>query len=543
MKGKKIIILTFITLLILSQMIIPLKAASNSNYNLAATKNGTGVYFTWTAVSGASGYNLYINTDNKGYEHIGTIKSAKASVIGFETDKNYKAKICPYKLNSKGEKVEFDTSEEVEIIYNLGLSLAIDKVKNLEASQTGNHVNLEWTEVSDVTGYQVYAYVPGFGYYCLGEVPTNNVSLYNSAEVGTKYKFKIRAYKNSGENMIYGEFSDEVELTIEDTSKVENKVEEKTEEKVENKVEEKTEEKVENKVEEKTEEKVELSKVTNVKVDELKENKVTIEWDKAKNATGYEVWMAKGTGKYKKETTTKKTYATISDLEYDTKYKVIIVAYNDEQSEVVYSPDSKSVTFTTEEDILDEVRTLKAEVVDGNSVSLSWSKVSNAEGYDIYIAEGNGSFKLKKSVTKTSAVLENLKYDTKYKVKVCAYGTVHGKEITGDYSPVKTFVTDEEQKLTKVQRLCCVPGPEKQVVYLNWNDVEGADGYEIVMTIPGLSEETKMTSKTSYKTVNGIICKNSTYTVKVRAYKIVNGKYEYGEFSDLKKFTGSKAIN
>lgn len=533
MKSKKIIILTITTLLILSQMIIPLKAATN--YNLVAIKDGEVVNFTWSAVAGVKGYNIYVNTANKGYEFIGSVKSPKASIIGFETDKNYKAKISPYKLNSNGEKVEIDTSEEVEINYNLGLSIAIDKVKNLSVSQSeGNRVYLEWTEISDVTGYQVYAYVQGFGYMWLGDVAANSVFLKNSAEVGTNYKFKIRAYKKSGDSAIYGDFSDEVELTIKDTNKVENKVEEK----VENTVDQKTEEKVENKVEQK----LELSKVTNVKVDELKDDKVTIEWDKVKNATGYEVWLKKGTAKYKKQKTTTKTYATISDLDYDTKYRVIIVAYNDEQSEVVYSPDSKAVTFETEEDIIDVVRTLKTEVVDGNSVSLSWSKVSNAEGYDIFVAEGNKSFKYKKTVTKTSTVIEDLKYDTTYKVKVRAFGNIHGKDKTGDYSPVKTFVTDEEQKLTQVQRLCCVPGPEKQVVYLNWNDVTGADGYEIVMTIPGLAGESKIQTKTSYKTVSGITYKDAEYTVKVRAYKIVNGKYVYGEYSEVKKFTGSKAI-
>lgn len=503
MKCKKSITIIIATMLILLQMIIPVQAASNK-YNLAAKQSGIGVNLTWSAQQNADGYNLYINTSNKGYELIGSVKSPKASVIGFNSNNTYKAKVCAYYLNNKGQKVELSYSEEIKIEYNSNITISLEKVKNLTVSQSGQYINLNWSKVSNATGYQIYVEMPGFGYMNLGSVLTENTFI-KGAEVGKTYKFKVKAYSAANENTIYGDFSNEASITIKDTTKQDTELK--------------------------------LDKVTGVYVDEVKENKAYIGWKKVKNATGYEVWLAEGNGKFNRVKNTKRTYTAVSDLEYDTKYKVIIVAYNDEKSEKVCSPDSAKVSFTTESKYeLDKVKNLEREV-DENSVSLTWSKVSNADGYDIYIAEENGNFRYKKSVTRTRAVLDDLKYDTTYKVKVCAYRTVNGKQITGEYSSARTFSTEEYQKLEKVKNISSFV--YDYTAYLHWDKVKNADGYEIEFTVPGLGGSIRLTADTNSKVITGIMKEDWVYTATIRAYKInSNGTYEYGPYSETKEFTG-----
>lgn len=57
-----------------------------------------------------------------------------------------------------------------------------------------------------------------------------------------------------------------------------------------------------------------------------------------------------------------------------------------------------------------------------NSVKLTWSKVSGASGYKIYLYNSaKKKYVLKKTVTDTSARISRLKRGVKYKFKVCSY--------------------------------------------------------------------------------------------------------------------------
>ena len=67
---------------------------------------------------------------------------------------------------------------------------------------------------------------------------------------------------------------------------------------------------------------------------------------------------------------------------------------------------------------------------------ISWNAVSGAAGYQVWMAEGNGAYKIAKSVTDgaTAATLYGLSSGTKYSFKVRAYTEVDGKMTFGAYS-------------------------------------------------------------------------------------------------------------
>lgn len=106
MKCKKsIAIIITLILLFLPMMTIPTTAASVGKvYNLTSNRISNIVYFNWDKVTNADGYDLYINTSNKGFEYIGSVTDNTAAVIGFQENKSYTAKVCAYELNSNGTK-------------------------------------------------------------------------------------------------------------------------------------------------------------------------------------------------------------------------------------------------------------------------------------------------------------------------------------------------------------------------------------------------------------------------------------------------------
>lgn len=86
--------------------------------------------------------------------------------------------------------------------------------------------------------------------------------------------------------------------------------------------------------------------------------------------------------------------------------------------------------------------TLKA-VFDGkDSITLTWSKVSNVSGYQILRTDQkNGKYKVVKTISKKSSIsysFKGLKKKKIYYYKVRAYKTVKGKRIYGKSSSIKS---------------------------------------------------------------------------------------------------------
>ena len=123
-----------------------------------------------------------------------------------------------------------------------------------------------------------------------------------------------------------------------------------------------------------------------------------------------------------------------------------------------------------------------------------------------------------------------------YKAKVRAYKNVNGKKVYGEYSVTKQFkpttVTSEVNRVTGL-----TASVVKDEVTLNWNKVSGADGYEIRFYVPGIGYMTIPTTS-NRRVISGLTEKQYAYKAKVRAYKNINGKKVYGEYSIEKSFTG-----
>ena len=116
-----------------------------------------------------------------------------------------------------------------------------------------------------------------------------------------------------------------------------------------------------------------------------------------------------------------------------------------------------------------------------------------------------------------------------YTAKVRAYKYVGGSKIYGEFS--KTITFKGNNTIGKVENFRI--SDYKDQATFSWNRVEGASGYELVVTMPGIGDCIyEVTGTSKYMTgfpENG--CR-----AKVRAFKNVNGKRIYGDYSSTVSF-------
>ena len=104
---------------------------------------------------------------------------------------------------------------------------------------------------------------------------------------------------------------------------------------------------------------------------------------------------------------------------------------------------TQKLSTTAVKDILKKVSKIKLQNLKKRKVRITWKKVKNADGYQVYRAtKKNGKYKLVKVVKgnkKVSYTNTKLKKNKKYYYKVRAYRTVKGKKVYGAFSSKKSI--------------------------------------------------------------------------------------------------------
>ena len=485
-------------------------AAISKVLNLKMERQENVVSFYWDKVFNADGYDIFISTAGKEYQYIGSVTGTEARVIGFKKGVTYSAKVRAYQKKNNGTKITGNFSNAITVETTERTTL--DKTKTLTASQTGGNVTLNWSQVSNATGYEVFVKVPNLDYISIGKVNTNHAVIINCKE-GITYEFKVRAYKQSNSSTTYGEESPSAKISIH--TKQNN---------------------------EKYNDKIEAGAVKNLTA-KVSGKSVTINWNKATNADGYGVYIKRENESYYHFTTnTTKTSLSTSKLDYNTEYTVKIVAYTENNGKLKYSNNYKTVKFTTEKKQISAAKNLTAEVKNRNEAYLQWWPVEGASGYEVYLSKENKTFQKVDDITKNYMTLysDDLSYNTSYRVRVMAYEYVNGKKIYAEYSNIARFKTEKESPWENNLDVARVKNVKAKVtrdtVSLTWNKVTNAKYYEIALTIPGFSGETKFQAYTNSKTILGLTEKGDHYTARVRAYQYVDGRLVAGEYSEVVEF-------
>lgn len=196
------------------------------------------------------------------------------------------------------------------------------------------------------------------------------------------------------------------------------------------------------------------------------------------------------------------------------------------QQEIVPEKEEPSLHMRAKDSgILPAPETLVQEKTTYQSVTLGWSAVPGATGYQVEYGQKDGDFTVAgmTMADASSFQCKGLVTGVTYQFRVCALDAA-GK--AGKYATV------EAQPCLKKTKFTSVKMPKKQTVSLEWKKVAGAMNYELYRKSAGQEEFELLavTAETSY--TDETVTSGVKYFYQVRAIRDVNGNIAAAQFSE-----------
>ncbi|MBQ6874022.1 MAG: SH3 domain-containing protein [Clostridia bacterium] len=438
--------------------------------NFSVSGENGAANFTWSQVSGASGYDILVYQGNNLLGSATVSGSAcSASISGLPVSQKLTSKIRAF-TNTETAR----TNGEFTVIGDFTINP--EQVKNLRCVDvTKSSFALDWDDVNDITGYEIYKYDNTLKGYKLIRNVTESYYRFSSVKAGFSSSYKVRAYKTVGNQNYYGEFS------LAETGYTYRK------------------------------------SLTGLAQADISKTAVKLTWEPFKNATKYELYrLDLSSGELKKIDSTKKTTYTVKKLSVNTKYVFTVVAY--------VTVDGKSVKYAGSDIEINTLpyapKNLSSKAVTSTGYTLYWGKVENVVKYRIYrYDEATGKYKRIKTVTDTEYTVETEALtEGKYKIKA---GVKSGGKTV--YSAYSSSITVKSAP-AKVKGLKYTDNTTSSYT-LTWNKVEGKISGYLIYKYDNASGKYKYldsTKKTSYK-VKGLSSGKTDYYI-VRAYIKKSGK-------------------
>lgn len=272
--------------------------------------------------------------------------------------------------------------------------------------------------------------------------------------------------------------------------------------------------------------------VQNMQISKAGTNTVDLSWSPVSGADGYTVQILKN-GKWVSVGNFVGTSAQISGLLPGSVNYVHIAAYASSNGKTYIGNYNTSVKIETTVGAINP----RVSAYANNFVTLTWDKQTAANGYEVFKYDASSKkYVLYKNITnpntntcKVTGLASNRKYD----FKVRAY-QIDDSEKT--YAPFGAVVS----QYTSIAKpnLNSAKSTSKKKIKASWSKVGGASGYQVMWsTYKNFSKNYKTKSvKSKYlsKTVTAAQSKK-IYYVRVRAYKTINGKKVYSQWSNTKK--------
>lgn len=181
------------------------------------------------------------------------------------------------------------------------------------------------------------------------------------------------------------------------------------------------------------------AKVTLNEQSQFAEKQIVISWKKVAGITGYQIYRSTTKdGTYQKIATVSSGNTTFTQKKVSTgkKYYYKVRAYKKNGSTIVYGDFSNAISAITKPKVV----TIKLSATSKKAV-VNWSKVSGADGYEVYMATAkNGTYKkiATKGASVTKVTKTSLTSGKTYYFKVRAYKKVGNDKVYGRYSIIKS---------------------------------------------------------------------------------------------------------
>lgn len=272
--------------------------------------------------------------------------------------------------------------------------------------------------------------------------------------------------------------------------------------------------------------------VKNMQISKAGTNTVDLSWSPVSGADGYTVQILKN-GKWVSVGNFVGTSAQISGLLPGSVNYVHIAAYASSNGKTYIGNYNTAVKIETTVGAINP----RISAYANNFVTLTWNKQTAANGYEVFKYDASSKkYVLYKNITNpntNTCKVTGLASNKKYSFKVRAYQIDDSEKTYASFGAVVSQYTSIAKP-----KLNSAKSTSKKKIKASWSKVGGASGYQVMWsTYKNFSKNYKTKSvkaKYSSKTVTTAQSKK-TYYVRVRAYKTINGKKVYSQWSNIKK--------
>ncbi len=294
---------------------------------------------------------------------------------------------------------------------------------------SNSEIDVSWSSVSSAKGYRVYRCE---GTSCtptsLVRTQTGTSWLNSSLKEDTVYRYRVRAYNDAG------------------NSSYSNTVTCRTDK----------------------EEVPKPPKAPTVSCETISNSEIDVSWSSVSSAKGYRVYRCEGTSCTPTSLVRTQTGTSWlnSSLKEDTVYRYRVRAYNDAGN----SSYSNTVTCQTDKEAIPKppkAPTASCETISNSQIEVSWSSISNAQGYRVYRCEGSSCTptSLVRTQTGTNWLNSGLKEDTVYRYRVRAYNDAGNSS----YSNTVTCRTDKKEEKVVMEYEYKKVEETEEVVWGSWS--------------------------------------------------------------------------
>ncbi len=178
-------------------------------------------------------------------------------------------------------------------------------------------------------------------------------------------------------------------------------------------------------------------KVSGLKVTKAAANSLKFSWKAVKGAN-YRLTLYKGSKTVFTKYIKTNSY-TCKSLKAATAYTVKVTSYVESKGTKLYAASETSLKATTAPE---KVKLSSVKKKSSSKAKITWKKTAGADGYEVFMRTGKGSFKKIKTITKgktTSFTRSGLKKGKSYSFRVRAYKKSAAGKAYGSYSNVKTL--------------------------------------------------------------------------------------------------------